>query len=68
MLNSQFIEVGIGLVFIFLLMSILVSGINEMLASILSHRGKQLKDAISLALNDPINKDWAAKLYRVDHS
>ncbi|HXC06211.1 MAG TPA: hypothetical protein VNZ86_15745 [Bacteroidia bacterium] len=63
MFNSQFIEVGIGIVFIFLLMSIFVSGINELIASILSNRGKQLKEAITLALNDPINKDWAEKLY-----
>ncbi|MFI5151091.1 MAG: hypothetical protein ACHQRM_15255 [Bacteroidia bacterium] len=64
MFNSQFIEVGIGIVFIFLLMSILVSGIHELIASFFSHRGKQLKEAILHALQDPSSKDWAAKLYK----
>ena len=63
MFNSQFIEVGIGLVFIFLLMSIMVSGLNEIIAAILDHRGKHLKDAIDTALKDPINKDWSNMLY-----
>ncbi|HXC04239.1 MAG TPA: hypothetical protein VNZ86_05760, partial [Bacteroidia bacterium] len=63
MFNSQFIEVGIGIVFIFLLLSILVSGINELISSFYSHRGKQLQEAISSALTDPLNKDWASKLY-----
>lgn len=64
MLNSQFIEVGIGLVFVFLLMSIMVSGINEVIVSALDHRGRQLKDAIATALKDPTNKDWTNLLYK----
>lgn len=63
MFNSQFIEVGIGIVFIFLLMSIMVSGINEIIVAMFDHRGKHLKDAINTALKDPINKDWSTLLY-----
>ncbi len=65
MFNSQFIEVGIGLVFVFLLMSIMVSGLNEIIVSIFNHRGKHLKDAITTALQDPANKDWTNLVY--DH-
>lgn len=64
MINSQFIEVGIGLVFVFLLLSIMVSGINEAIVSLLDHRGKQLKDAIFIALNDPSNKNWTDLMYK----
>lgn len=65
MFQSQFIEVGIGLVFVFLLMSIMVSGLNEIIVSVFDHRGKHLKDAIDTALKDPVNKDWTNILY--DH-
>jgi hypothetical protein len=65
MFNSQFIEVGIGLVFIFLLMSIMVSGLNEIITSLFGHRGKHLKEAIDKALQDPANKNLSDLIY--DH-
>lgn len=65
MFNSQFIEVGIGLVFVYLLMSIMVSAVNEAFVSFRSHRGKELKDALTLALDDNQNKNWVELIY--DH-
>lgn len=64
-MNSQFIEVGIGLVFVFLLMSIMVSAANEMIMSLFSRRGRFLKESISEAIDDPLNKNWSQLLY--DH-
>lgn len=65
-MQSQFIEVGIGLIFVFLLMAIMVSASNEVLMSVFrSGRGPFLKKAISAAIDDPLNKDWSKLLY--DH-
>ncbi len=63
--HSQFIEVGIGLVFVFLLMSIMVSAGNEFITTVISKRGKFLRKALGSALNDPQNMNYAELLY--DH-
>ena len=65
MAHSQFIEVGIGLVFVFLLMAIMVSAANELLITVFSQRGKFLRNALGEALNDPQNKNYAELIY--DH-
>jgi hypothetical protein len=64
-MNSQFIEVGIGLVFVFLLMAVMVSAVNEMAMSVFSQRGKFMKKAVRDALDDPFNKHWSQLVY--DH-
>ncbi|MCC7303154.1 MAG: hypothetical protein IT233_10975 [Bacteroidia bacterium] len=63
--HSQFLEVGIGLVFVFLLMAIMVSAAGEFITTVISKRGKFLRDALQRALNDPMNKNYAELLY--DH-
>jgi hypothetical protein len=64
-LGSQFIEVGIGLVFVYLLMAVMVSAINEIYMSLRAKRGRFLSQALETALNDPQNKNWAKIMY--DH-
>lgn len=60
---SQFIETGIGLVFIYCLTSIMISGIHELFVAILAERGKQMKNALYVALNDPLNKICVERIY-----
>ncbi|MGA2482800.1 MAG: hypothetical protein ABSF92_06765 [Candidatus Acidiferrales bacterium] len=55
MFGSQVIEVAVGLVFIFLLLSIACSGIKEGVASAFGMRAKTLENAIRNMLADPDN-------------
>jgi hypothetical protein len=52
MFNSIALNVVIGLIFIFLLYSLLATVISEMIASVLGLRARTLKSAISRMLND----------------
>ena len=63
MFGSATIEVILGMVFLFLLLSIVCSTINEWIASILQLRGKTLRMGIYQLLRDhsyPENVDWLA--------
>lgn len=61
---STFLEVGISLIFVYLLSSILVSNLHEVLASAQNQRGKLLVKAMELILNDGrLNKNFAHLLY-----
>lgn len=55
MLDSVALDVVIGLVFIFLMYSLLATTINEGVASVLNLRGKKLEQALAKMLNDGIN-------------
>ena len=62
MLGSQVLEVVIGLVMVYLVLSIGCSGIKEVLASLFSLRAKTLESTIRKMLKDgPI--DYTTKLY-----
>jgi len=52
MLGSQTLEVVIGLIFIFLLLSLLATAVNELIMSFFSFRGKDLEKAIKIMLDD----------------
>ena len=56
MFGSNILEVAIGLIFIFLLYSLLASAINEAIASYLGLRAKNLKKAIQRMLDDDSGK------------
>jgi hypothetical protein len=47
------LEVAIGVVFIYILLSLVCSAINEGIASVLNQRGKNLFEGIKNLLNDP---------------
>ncbi|QDQ25451.1 hypothetical protein FNU76_03250 [Chitinimonas arctica] len=53
MFNSTVLEVGIGLIFCFCAVSLIVSSINETLASMLQLRSSQLLEGVKDLLNDP---------------
>lgn len=62
-LGIKVIEVIIGLIFIYLLLSILVSLINEIIVANLSLRSKFLKRAIIRMLDDGKDKTLSTKFY-----
>ncbi len=64
MFGSQVLEIAIGLIFIYLLLSLFASAINEMIASLFSLRGKNLISALKIMLE---NSDWVDKFYDDPH-
>ena len=64
MFNSTVLEVGIGLIFCFSAVSLIVSSINEGLASFLQLRGKYLLKSIRALLNEPSGGGLVLDLYR----
>jgi hypothetical protein len=65
-MNTSLIELLISLVFIFLLLSIIVSSISELLGNYVNSRGVFLKKALNDVLNDSnYNKNFSELLY--DH-
>jgi len=55
------LDVAIGLFFIYLILSLLTSGIQELIATVLEWRAKQLKEAIKILLGDNEANDPSAK-------
>lgn len=60
LLGSTVVEVATGLFFVYLLLSLLCSGINEWIAGILKLRAKTLREGIVNLLDDP---DLVASFY-----
>lgn len=54
MLNSPIIEVIIGMIFIYSLLSIIVTQINTVITNVLNTRAKHLKTGIADLLTDPV--------------
>ncbi|NIR45382.1 MAG: hypothetical protein GWN99_13270 [Gemmatimonadetes bacterium] len=65
MFGSAIVEVAIGLLFIYLILSLVCSALNEMLAGWLRMRAKNLEEGIRNMLDDPEGVDIARKVY--DH-
>jgi len=59
-LNS--LDVAIGLIFVFLVVSLIVTAINEWIAQLLALRSTTLKEGLQQLLKDE-NRDLAAELY-----
>ncbi|MCC7271133.1 MAG: hypothetical protein IT561_00595 [Alphaproteobacteria bacterium] len=57
------LEVAIGLVFVFLLVSLLVSVVQELIASAIAWRARNLRSGIGTMLEDPMLQGLAGKLY-----
>jgi hypothetical protein len=62
MLNSVALDVVFGLIFIYLLYSLLATVLSEMIASLLGLRARNLKVAINRMLNDDQVRTWAQRL------
>jgi hypothetical protein len=63
MFNSGILDVAIGLVFIFLLLSLICSAISEMIEALLKKRAADLERGIREFLNDRDGTGLASKLY-----
>jgi len=63
MFSNVYLDVAIGLVFIYLLYSLLVTAIQEMISSLLNYRGKVLYKAIRQMLCDKGEDVLAQKFY-----
>jgi hypothetical protein len=64
MLGSPVLDVAIGLVFVYLLLSTLVSVINEWIAQLAALRAKTLETGIKNLLNDPHAQGFAADVFQ----
>jgi hypothetical protein len=63
MFGSTILDVAIGIVFIYLLVSLVISAINELIAAMLKSRAKNLTKGIRALLQDPSENGWVARLY-----
>jgi hypothetical protein len=63
MFGSDVLDVAVGLVFVYLLASLIVSTVTELLAGWLGWRADKLLDGIRNLINSPGAVDWAQKLY-----
>jgi hypothetical protein len=63
MFGSDILDVAVGLVFVYLLASLIVSTVTELLAGWLGWRADKLLDGIRNLINSPGAVDWAQKLY-----
>ena len=65
MFNSPILDVAIGLVFIFLLYSLLITSVNEAVATLLGLRARMLRNGIveSMLANTPEDNRWMS-LYK----
>jgi hypothetical protein len=63
MFGSDILDVAVGLVFVYLLASLIVSTVTELLAGWLGWRADKLLDGIRNLMNSPGAEDWARKLY-----
>ena len=63
MFGSSILEVVIGVIFIYLLLSLISSAINEFISSLVNKRGENLFEGIKNLLNDPNFTGLAQKLY-----
>src|SRR5579862_8045795 len=65
MFGSEILEVAVGMVFIYLLLSLICSAVNELIERQLKNRAKDLEGGLRELLNDPQGNDLVKKLY--DH-
>src|SRR5260221_3835924 len=63
MFGSNALEIAIGVVFVYLLLSLLCTVINEGIAGALEQRGKNLLEGIKNLLNDPEFTSLAQHVY-----
>lgn len=63
MFGSEMFEVAVGMIFIFLLLSLICSAINEVIEAWLKIRATDLEQGIRELLNDPDGKNLSKKFY-----
>src|SRR5947207_982265 len=63
MIGSSILEVAIGVIFVYLVLSLMCTAINEAIATRLNQRGENLFEGIKNLLNDPAFTGLAHQLY-----
>jgi hypothetical protein len=63
MLGSSVLEVAIGVVFVYLLLSLICTALNEGISSLINKRGKNLFEGVKNLLNDPEFSGLAQQVY-----
>lgn len=63
MFGSSVLEVAIGVVFIYLLLSLVCTVVNEAIATFVNQRGKNLFEGVKNLLNDPTFTGLAQQIY-----
>jgi hypothetical protein len=63
MLGSSILEAAIALIFVYLLLSLMCTALNEGIASLIQKRGKNLFEGIKNLLNDPTFTGLAQQIY-----
>jgi hypothetical protein len=63
MLGSNILDIAIGVVFLFLLLSLICSAANELLEGILKNRGSDLERGITELLGDNEKREFVSKIY-----
>jgi hypothetical protein len=63
MLSSSFLDIAIGVTYVFLLLSLIASTVNEIILSLLNMRGRELLRGLKTLLNDPAGNGLVNKLY-----
>jgi hypothetical protein len=63
MFGSSILEVAIGVIFIYLLLSLVCTAVNEFISSVINKRGKNLFEGIRNLLNDPNFTGLAQSVY-----
>ena len=63
MFGSNILEIAISLIFVYLLLSLVCTALNEGIASLLDKRGKNLVEGVKNLLNDPKFTGLAQQLY-----
>lgn len=64
LLNSAVLEVIVGIFFVYLLLALICSALNEWMAGILALRAKTLREGIANLLDDPTSQALAGEFYR----
>ena len=64
MFGSTILDAAIGIIFIYLLVSLVISAINELIAAMLKSRAENLSQGIQALLQDPAQVGWVARLYQ----
>src|SRR5687768_16517514 len=63
MFGSNILEVAIGIIFVYLLLSLICTALNEGIASLIDKRGRNLVAGIKNLLNDPKFTGLAQQVY-----
>jgi hypothetical protein len=63
MLGSEVLDVALGLIFIYLVLSLICSAVCEAIEAVLKSRSLYLKRGLQELLNDPSGKELVAELY-----